>query len=434
MASALGLDLAGIHNVGEFYSNHYLTTLLEGDLKDTLKRWADAEKDGGPKTPDKRLAALANKFFTWQAQAAGHTQVEPRLEPARELHAHLLDALGYTRRPGVEEIGEGEVVPVVTTEEVNRRPYLWVLEAPFADTTDEADPLDEAPHPSQVPESAGDVKLPTHSWRELLDGRLFRRDDAPRWVLLLAGTDLFLVDRDKWPQGKYLHFELGELMGRRQATAMRAIAGLLHREVLLPEGGQSLLDTLDENSHKHAFAVSTDLEYGARKAIELIANEAIRHVREVSKDKLFGDEELARKLTRESLMYLYRLLFLFYVEARGTELEDEKGNAVVPMKSDAYRLGYSLETLRDLELVPLTSAAARQGHYLDLSLRRLFRLIFEGHGYGQRELEYDRGASTDFEISGLRSPDFAADWKPPFDSCDREADLRHAYDSFKQRA
>ena len=99
MASALGLDLAGIHNVGEFYSNHYLTTLLEGDLKDTLKRWADAEKDGGPKTPDKRLAALANKFFTWQAQAAGHTQVEPRLEPARE----LLDGILSVQRHQIRE-------------------------------------------------------------------------------------------------------------------------------------------------------------------------------------------------------------------------------------------------------------------------------------------------------------------------------------------
>jgi hypothetical protein len=30
---ATRLDLAGIHDVGEFYSNHDLTALLEGDLK-----------------------------------------------------------------------------------------------------------------------------------------------------------------------------------------------------------------------------------------------------------------------------------------------------------------------------------------------------------------------------------------------------------------
>lgn len=414
MAGAKGLDLTGIRNVGEFYSNHYLTALLEGDLKSTLKAWAAAEKEGGAKTPAKRVAALANKFFTWQGEAAGASDVQTRLGPAQTLHAHLLEALGYTRRPGVEEIGEGEVIPVVTTEDVDRRPYLWVLEAPFATEEDDADPLGEPPHAAQLPETIdpSEVKLPEQSWRELLDGRLLRRDDAPRWVVFLAGTDVFLIDRDKWPQGKYLHFAIAELMGRRESKAMRALSGLLHRDVLLPEGGQSLLDTLDENSHKHAFAVSTDLKYGARKAIELIANEAIRHLREVRKGGVFGDDELARKLTRESLMYLYRLLFLFYVEARSAEMEDDQGRAVVPMKSDAYRLGYSLETLRDLELVPLTSVEAREGHYLDTSLRRLFRLVFEGHGYGQRELEYDGGASTDFEISGLRSPLFDEDRTP----------------------
>ncbi len=407
MAKASGLELAGIDNVGEFYSNHYLTALLEGDLKSTLKRWANAEKEGGSPRPSKTLAGLANKFFTWQGQAAGQAEMSARLDPAREFHAHLLEALGYTRQPGVEEIGDGEVVPVVASLEVNRRPFLWVLEAPFAAEEDDADPLGEAPDLSQVPDGAREgAKLPEASWRELLDGKLLGRDEAPRWVLFLAGTDVFLIDRDKWPQGKYLHFAVAELMGRREGKAMRAMAGLLHREVLMPEGGQSLLDTLDENSHKHAFAVSTDLKYGARKAIELLANEGIRYVREVRKEKLFGDEELAQKLTRESLMYLYRLLFLFYVEARGAEMEDEKGRAVVPMKSDAYRLGYSLETLRDLELVPLTSVQAREGHFLDARLRRLFKLVFEGHGYGQREMSYEGGTVGDFEISGLRSPLF----------------------------
>ena len=405
----MALDLVGIHNVGEFYSHHYLTALLEHDLGPTLQRWTKAEDDGGAKAPPKQLAALANRFFHWQAEAAGHTDPAPRLAPARELHAHLLEALGYTRRPGVEEIGDGEVVPVLTTEEHNRRPYLWIVEAPFGLDRDEADPLDEAPQPDQLPKDIGEVKLATETWRELLDGRLLRREDAPRWVIVLAGADVFLVDRDKWPQGKLLHFELGELMSRRQAPAMRAMAGLLHREVLLPETGQSLLDQLDENSHKHAFAVSTDLKYGARTAIELIANEAIHYVRFVRKEVLFKEEKespkIAKELTRESLVYLYRLLFLFYVEARSAEMEDEHGNAVVPMRSDAYRLGYSLETLRDLEQVPLVSVEARNGFFLDNSLRKLFDLVFKGHGYGQRELEHG-SSSSDFVISGLRSPLF----------------------------
>src|SRR5436309_752427 len=43
------------------------------------------------------------------------------------------------------------------------------------------------------------------------------------------------------------------------------------------------------------------------------------------------------------------------------------------MKSEEYRLGYSFESLRDLEQVPLTSNAARDGYFLHESLERLLR-------------------------------------------------------------
>ena len=114
-----------------------------------------------------------------------------------------------------------------------------------------------------------------------------------------------------------------------------------------------LHDSLEENTHKHAYAVSSDLKYGVRHAVELLANEYVQYVRTVRKTQLFQDDQLAAKLTRESLTYLYRLLFLFYAEARGGELD------LTPMKSEAYRTGYSLETLRDLEQMPLTRPRPR---------------------------------------------------------------------------
>ena len=68
--------------------------------------------------------------------------------------------------------------------------------------------------------------------------------------IIPVAEDVFLVDRNKWAAGKVLHFDLGELMSRRQAPAMRAMAGLLHREALLPEGGQSLLDVLSRQKRE----------------------------------------------------------------------------------------------------------------------------------------------------------------------------------------
>ena len=59
---------------------------------------------------------------------------------------------------------------------------------------------------------------------------------------------------------------------------------------------------------------------------------------------------------------MYRLLFLFYIEAR-----PDLGFA--PMKSEAYRKGYSLESLRGLELMPLTTDEEKDGHFLHESLK-----------------------------------------------------------------
>ncbi|MFB6374295.1 MAG: class I SAM-dependent DNA methyltransferase, partial [Bradymonadaceae bacterium] len=169
--------------------------------------------------------------------------------------------------------------------------------------------------------------------------------------------------------------------------------------VLNPEESVPLLERIDENSHKHAYSVSTDLKDGARRAIELLANEAIHYKKHVSKEAIFSrDEELAEQLTRECMTYLYRLLFLFYVEARGGEL------GIVPMKSDAYRKGYSLETLRDLEMVPLNSDHARNGYYISDSLDKLFEIVDRGFNTGgSRELTEQGTLGESFAVDGLRS-------------------------------
>ncbi len=377
----MALDLTGINNVGEFYSHHYLDAVLEGDLKAVFDRWKERELDHGVKAPEKRLAALAEDYFKASHASenlrgrAEDVRVE-RWHLARGFHLALLEALGYPLQPGAEPLEEeGLAVPVLTSLRRDGRPYLWAVEAPFPGEEDDT-VLETSPLPEQMPASAEGARVPEDTWQELLDGAILRQEAAPRWVLLLGGKDVFLIDRTKWGQGKSLHFEIAELLGRKDREALRAMAGLLHRDVLCPEDGTCLHDQLEENSHKHAFGVSTDLKMGARRAIELLANEALWYLRHVSRDAVFTSDELAdtlaRELTEDALRYLYRLLFLFFVESRAGELE------LVPMKSDSYRMGYSLEKLRDLEQVPLTSEQARNGYFLDQSLRTLFRLVNEG--------------------------------------------------------
>ena len=217
----------------------------------------------------------------------------------------MLEALGYARQPAVEPLGAGAAVPVHLSLRRDGQPFLWVLDAPFpADSED--DPLSAVPLPQQLPYDDQDL-LPRGNagrgeaapWRELLDEHVFKLERAPRWVLFLAGSEALLIERHKWSQGKYLRFDLDDLFRRKEASALRAVAGLLHRDVLAPDTGLCLHDTLDENSHKHAYAVSSDLKHGVRRAVELLANEAVRDPpREATPGGLPGRRVLGREAHR----------------------------------------------------------------------------------------------------------------------------------------
>jgi hypothetical protein len=205
-------------------------------------------------------------------------------------------------------------------------------------------------------------------WEEALTKSLFADDTPPRWVLLVHHEQWLLIERSKWGRKALLRFNLPELFGPRDDRQFRAMAALAGAEsVLPPAGGTALLDSLDDSSHKHAFEVSTDLKYALRECIELIGNEAIRYKREVAKEKVYerNDIDLAMQLSRECLRYMYRMLFLFYIEAR-----PELGYA--PITAEAYLKGYSLEHLRELEQTPLTTPEAQDGTYFHESLKQLF--------------------------------------------------------------
>lgn len=410
----MALNLTGIENV-EFYSGHYLDSVLEGDLKGLFETWKKAEDADGIKAPFKRLTGPATAWEKARRAASDHQDAVERWSPARGFHAELIEVLGYPYTPQSTPLEDGTEVPLVTSLERNGAPYLWIIDTGFVPGEDsealDAEPLvqqipgaDESENLRRLPESEDtDRKGQRATWRELLDDALFRLDRAPRWILFISGDELLLAEQHKWAQGRFLRFDLASLLSRKEAPALKAFCALVHRDALAPSDGGCLHDTLEEKSHKHAFAVSGDLKHGVRRAIEILGNEAVRYRREVQKQGLYDDPDLADKLRSDCLTYMYRLLFLLYVEARGAEL------GVVPMKSEAYREGYSVESLRDLELVPLTTDDARNGFYLDHSLKTLFRIVNEGFFEdGQGDLI----SSTEQEVmrvQGLRSPLFDDD-------------------------
>ncbi|MHB1047984.1 MAG: Eco57I restriction-modification methylase domain-containing protein, partial [Thermoanaerobaculia bacterium] len=405
----MALDLTGISNENEFYTSHYLAAILEDDLKDLFATWAKAEEEGKGKPPADLLLSLSRDYARLRSDLARERDAASRLDLQCPFLASFLAALGYTLAPTVKELGDGSAIPVLAeVTKKNGAPDLWVLETVETAEADAgaADPLSQPFLPEQLPPpepGAEPLRLPSDggeplSLDDVLTDAVFALPEPPRWVIALNHGLVVLADRTKWTQKRYLRFDLAEIYGRRSPGTFRALAALLHRESLAPEGGLSLLDTLDESSHKHAFAVSDSLKYSVREAVELLGNEALYDLRERLREGVYG-REMAKPLTEECLRYLYRLLFCFYVEAR-----PELGYA--PMKSEEYRTGYSLEALRDLELQDLTTEESKNGYFLNDSVATLFRLVYEGFSHEEKQTVLGADQGTDrhtFRMEPLRS-------------------------------
>ena len=343
---------AGIHNENEFYSHHYLSEIFTGDIRDTVARWRDAAEaaggaTAGARTPNEALRALARDYLQFRSQFAHERRHEARVRRQRRWFAQLLDAFGYGYEPHNHLLEDGDEVPVLFAGRQHGSVSLLILGAYYGAAGEDEDPLDLKPHPAQYHgEAPPPEALFRESWSDIVTRRIFGQPHPPRWIILLSPGQVILIERGKWTHNRLLRFDLDDVLGRREDHTLKAASALLHRECLLPEQGASLLDSLDDNSHKHAFAVSEDLKYALRESIELIGNETIWYLREVARDRVYrhDDEALAGELGLQTLRYMYRLLFLFYIEAR-----PDLGYA--PIEAEAYRKGYGLERLRDLEMV-----------------------------------------------------------------------------------
>lgn len=420
-----------INNVGEYYSSHYLDSTFSGDVRQLTSKW----REQGSQSLPRRLQQLSAKYFAAKSQAMEEDRAERRWHLNSELagwHAHLVDTLGYSDFPRMDLPVEAGASFVPILGRVNRynKPWMVICETVFClpdanlkNGMPSEDPLEMAPLKEQLSDQSN--VLCAGEWSRLI-GRIFTEEDAPRWVLFLAGSQVLMLDKHTYAQGRYLSFDLDDAFGRKEQVTFDHIAAFLGRETLCPEGesDEVLLDRLEEQSHRFAHGVTENLQLAVRRAIELLANEWVedRRRRKISYTRLADEmttdgptEVTAEHLRHEALIFVYRLLFCFYAEARGGEL------GILPITDDAYRLGYSLESLRDLELVPLTPIT-EEGDYFHEHLRSLFRIIHSGfnpeaeakvHGI-QMHFSYERPARA-FTIRPLTATLFDPDSTPLLD-------------------
>ena len=403
-----------ITNHQDYLSPYYLAEVLPRELKakDGLRaRWMERDRAGEP-TPVRGLRQLRREYFRARpafAEFAQHLADGEETDDAdRRSHEKnlieqndaVLSALGYAAAPrviAVQRSGETFEIPVAYAEQ-----NVVAIHCGWASDTDAA--FD--------PEQAGMLLDPAEvGERERIEtGKklarwLFDADEPPRYVLLLHGGVVVLADRAAWGEGRYLAVSLDIATERDQQAELETIAALFSADALQPpaEGGDEQLVQWVAGSRQHSVGVSNELREGLRESVQIIANEVLARLREhdLQPGDVMEPGELAKELGRESLRYLYRILFLLYAEAR-----PELG--ILPADDEDYTAGYSMQRLGEIASHRLIGEEARIGFHLYESLALLFRMVNDGHNA--------RGATSAEGLSeghGLRFESLKADLFDP---------------------
>ena len=366
--------LRGITNEHDFFSEHYLATRFEVNLKAWEKQEIRAEKSGPNRTEVERLYHRSRQDYTqpiWKGifpKACGDFQVG------------LLAALGYDRVPVAESIQLGSVqvyLPLLAkVGGSTSSAALWILDVrePRDAGSWGRDPLALTYREELFPSSEISLPAPDSTVERVIDGGVFGQSKPPQWIFVFSLAQAVLLDRAKWAEGRLLRFELEEVLADQESW--RALRGLLHRNSLLGVRAEQGMCQYDAESLRHAKGVTADLKYAMQYGVEKLGQEVFVQLKGITQKELEtaaqqGTVTLSQpEIKHDCLQYLYRLLFLFFVEA-------QPETAPPGMRDLVYRAGYGLESLRAYEMQVL-APDAQDSYFLHESLQTLFALLREG--------------------------------------------------------
>ena len=382
----MSMDLTGITNQNEYYTNHYFSSIFEENASETISAWrSEAKENEGTKTPWAKLRDIARQYYPIHDRFLRSKFDTQTLVNIRSLADMFLNALGYPEaKPQWIEVDDALKVPVyLELTKSNGAPDLWVMLATSDDI--EASILDKYCFAAEDISDEGLYSVPASVLtdipnEDLVTKILFNQAEPPRFILLIGMDQIALIDRNKWNEKRYLQFELEDIFSRHEESTLQAMAVLLHKNSLCPEEGTALLDELDANSQKHAAGVSQDLKYALRESIEILGNEVLYDMRTRQGRDLEADPVDAGELTLECLRYMYRMLFVLFIEAR-----PELGYA--PIQNQTYKSGYSLDNLRDIaDDIRDDVTEVGSGYFLHETLSKLYDLIYNGYPKSEEDL------------------------------------------------
>ena len=114
------MNLVGIINENEFYTNHYLNEIFEGDIKEQITLWQEKENESDTyKTPFKKLRGIGPEYLELLKSLSKKTNdTNNKLQSSREFYKTLLDILGYQYAHSTKELDEFSV-PLIAQVDKN---------------------------------------------------------------------------------------------------------------------------------------------------------------------------------------------------------------------------------------------------------------------------------------------------------------------------
>ena len=389
-----------IDNVNDFFSTGYFTEDFQKKVFDKSGYSAN-----GIKELCTRFSALRQQYNRYkQTVTSRYARKKDQELATYEFNSRILDCLGYYHASPIDspdtvlslplgENGKMEERAVRTVcSRTDGSPQLYVMDIPTLVSTS-----DDTNAETGFAELGLD-RLVTHIFSQ-------PEQESPRYILMLSGNMVFFMDADKWERGAYLRFDIERLLVETTQSSMHQYFALFYllvsKDALASTADTPLMQQLEEDSYKNAYAVTQDLKRGVVSAVEELANEAIWYIKQDEKHKYHlqdeTDDHFETMMRDDCLVYIYRLLFVFYAESR-PDLD------ILPINDQTYQRGYSLEMLRDLEQVNLITEEERSGYFFDYSIKQLFSLILRG--YNEDRVDKD-SMTASFRVRHIDSPLFS---------------------------
>lgn len=374
--------------INDWISEHYFTDTGRGEtfqkqIRALRKIWDEDAADGHD-TPVTRFSAQRLKIQ--EALAGLSTDGAETAERARDAYAQLRQIFGHHGQPEELTLQRSQNDHTITATRLGESTDVLWLDATAITGTDQG--------PDQVQllgTNCLDGTQRSDQPVSKLLSELYLTETAPSFIVVAAGNVLFLTDRQRWPEGRYLAVDVQLVADRNETKKGGEIDRLLavfSRNSLMPtDDGSIWWSQRLEESHEHAVGVSQDLRDGIRESIEIIANDVLARRKDqgLSNDDIDGQD-----LARQSLRFLYRILFLLYAEAF-----PELG--VLPKGAGEYDAGYGIDRLRELSMVELTDSREQQGTHLYESLALLFQLVNGDHATQQHKSPHEDELEDELE-------------------------------------